>query len=617
MMHIQHTRVLLFLLLLLMACSSLTLAQRKQRKVIEEETPKHKGNTLNTDKKQLPQNTWERRFRQAISYYENEQYAEADSLLLACAQTANDEQKPLVLFWRAKTLMQQARYAEALSLHIALESQLPKALRLELLFDKAVLAACQHNFLEATQQLIALLPVDWATTSQGDVLLSKAYRYLTLLVYAYLTEQEIRALLPTIQNRTVQVLFALQAAGRQIYRGHYDAALAELTEFCNRHPTLDTDTQRRITDLKFQAMQLKSRMAKRLRVGVLLPATLHPFNGSSDIGASTLMLGVILAADEANHLSQRAFVHLAVRSTSGLRPEGILAQAQWLVENDSVQVILGPMYSEEAVIVSAYCGAHGVVMVTPTATDERISQVSPTSFQLNPTHRARGASIARFAIEELKAKTAGVFVQDSTYSKEMGLGFKEAFESLGGEVKLFALLPESFSSISKALAPLNLTFDEELGYPLTQFDVIYLPMTSPEAVAIALSQLRFYNIRGELLGSSDWLDERLLNNRELLTTFYYASDFQLAESPATDGVIALYKTRFGEHPDAFFWLGYDAMDYLCRVGLLTHSNIGLEGVLRNAPLINTHHIPIFFDGKNVNQMMNIIRFSNGTIARVK
>lgn len=160
-------------------------------------------------------------------------------------------------------------------------------------------------------------------------------------------------------------------------------------------------------------------------------------------------------------------------------------------------------------------------------------------------------------------------------------------------------------------------FDKEFGYPLTQFDVIYLPMTSPEAVAIALSQLRFYNIHGELLGSSDWLDERLLNNRDLLTHFYYASDFQLTENSSTNRVVSLYKTRFGEDPNAFFWLGYDAMDYLLRAILSPHSTSDLKVALRNAPPMNTHHIPVFFDGKNVNQMMNIIRFSNGSIARVK
>ncbi len=622
MTHFQKPQVSLFVLLLLVqvACSGIAFAQRKQRQVIEEEMPKKTGTTLNVDKeskKQLTQTTWERRFKQAIARYESEQYAEADSLFLSCAETPNDEQKSLALFWHAKTLIQQERYGEVLPLHATLTSNLPNTLRAELSFDKAVLVARQRNVLDAAKQLIALIPADWTISNSENLLLGKAYRYLVLLANAYLSEQELRTLLPTIQNRTVRVLFALQIAERAVYRGNYDAALAELTQFREQNPTLDSDEQQRVTDLKFQATQLKSGIAKRLRVGVLLPAALHPFDGSGDIGASKLMVGAILAKDDANHLSQRAFVHLAARSTSGLRPDGIVAQAKSLIEQDSVQVILGPMYSEEALAVSEFCRNRGVVMLTPTATDERISLHSSTSFQLNPTHRARGASMARFAVQDLHAKTAFIFAQDSTYGKDMGAGFKDTFETLGGEVKLFALLPESFSSFSKALAPLNLTFDKELGYPLTQADVIYLPLTSPEAVAIALSQLRFYNLRGELLGSSDWLDERLLNNRDLLTHFYYASDFQLAENSATARAVSLYKTRFGEEPNAFFWLGYDAMDFLFRALLSSHSTPDLKVALRLAPPMNTHHIPVFFDGKNVNQMMNIIRFSNGTMARVK
>ncbi len=626
MTQIQKTRITFFVLLILLltACLCEVLAQRKQRKVIEEETTTRSGSTLDVDKeskKQLTQSTWERRFKQGISYYENEQYVEADSLFLRCierGENATDEQKSLALFWRTKALMQQARYAELPALYADLERQaLSALLRTELLFDKAVLATRQQHFLDGTKQLLALVPADWKISSSENLLVSKAYRYLALLAYAYLSEQDLRTLLPTIQNRAVRLLFALCAVERRLYRGDYDAALSDLTRLKQENSTLDSDEQKRLADLKFQAMQLKSGIAKRLRVGVLLPATLTPFDGSGDIGASKLMIGAILAKDEANHVSQHAFVHLSARSTSGLNPDGVVAQAKSLVEHDSVQVILGPMYSEEALAVSEYCATRGIVMLTPTATDERISARSPTSFQLNPTHRARGASMARFAIQELHAKTACIFAQDSTYSKDMGAGFKDTFEQLGGEVKLFALLPESFSSFSKALAPLNLTFDKELGYPLTQFDVIYLPMTSPEAVAIALSQLRFYNIRGELLGSSDWLDERLLNNRDLITNFYYASDFQLVENSATNNIVYLYKTRFGEDPNAFFWLGYDAMDYLFRTALSLNSMSDLKLALSSAPPIEMHHIPVFFDGKNVNQMMNIIRFSNGTTARVK
>ncbi|MGQ9806662.1 MAG: ABC transporter substrate-binding protein [Chlorobiales bacterium] len=626
MMHSQKipTSLFVLLLLLLTACSSEVIAQRKLRKVIEEDTPKRSGSTLDVDKeskKQLTQSTWERRFKQAVSHYENERYIEADSLFLGCLErgdNATDEQKSLALFWHTKALMQQARYTELSALYAELERTASAAsFRAELLFDKAVFAARQQNFLESAKQFVALIPAEWTISNSETLLVSKAYRYLALLANAYLSEQDLRTLLSTVQNRAVRVLFTLCAVERLIYQGDYDTALSDLTRFKQANPTLDADEQRRVTDLKFQATQLKSGIAKRLRVGVLLPATLKPFDSTGDIGASKVMIGAILAKDEANHLSQRAFVHLVVRSTSGLRPDAIVAQAKSLVEKDSVKVILGPMYSEEALAVSEYCRTKGIVMLTPTATDARISALSPTSFQLNPTHRARGASMARFAIQDLNAKTAGIFAQDSTYGKDMGIGFKEEFEKLGGEVKLFGLLPESFSSFSKVLTPLNLSFDKQLGYPLTQFDVIYLPMTSPEAVAIALSQLRFYNIRGELLGSSDWLDERLLNNRSLVTTFYYASDFQLSENSATNSIVSLYKTRFGEEPNAFFWLGFDAMDYLFRATLSPNSPPDLKLALSSAPPIEMHHIPVFFDGKNVNQMMNIIRFSNGTMARVK
>ncbi|MCS6988859.1 MAG: ABC transporter substrate-binding protein [Chloroherpetonaceae bacterium] len=623
MTHVQAIKICA----VLVACVALAfpteaLAQRKQRKVIEEEAPKKSGSTIDVEKelkKQLAQ-SWEKKFQQALALYADERYREADSLWLCGVERADGasaEQKTLAMLWRAKALIQLERYLEAGILHAALENAtLAPALRSELLFDKAVLRARQGDYVGATQQLVSLVPNDW-TMASGGALIAKAHRYLTLLVNAYLSEQELRTTLPAIQNPALRSLFEFKIVEHLLRRGAFSEAIAELTRFRDQNPTLDPDEQRRAADLKFQAMQLKNGYAKRLRVGVLLPATLNPFDNSSDLGASKLLLGAILAKDEANRVSQNVFLHLSIRSTSGLRPESVVEQAKSLIDKDSAQVILGPMYSEEAIAVSHYCASRGVVMVTPTATDERISKVSPMSFQFNPTHKERGAAIARFAIQDLNAKTAGVFAQDSTYGKEMALGFKAEFEKLGGEVKFFALLPEKFSSFTKALEPLNLAFDKEFGYPLTRFDVIYLPMTSPEAVAIALSQLRFYNIQGELLGTSDWLDERLLNNRELVANFYYASDFHLGENSATSGVANLCKARFGEEPNAFFWLGYDAMNYLCQIALARDAEQNLAEALKNAPPIATHHIPAFFDGGNVNRAMNIIRFSNGTMARVK
>lgn len=605
-----------------LALASDALAQRKQRKVIEEDAPKTSGATIDAEKeikKQLAQ-PLERKFQQAIALYANARYRDADSLLLygiERAENATPEQKALATLWRARAALQLERYGEVAILHAALENAaLSPALRAQLAFDKAILDARQRRYAEAATRLLALVPKEW-TVGGSDQLIAKAYRALVLLVNAHLSEQDLRARLPAIENRALRVLFALKAIERRVQRGDYDGAIAELTEFREKNPTLDVDEQKRVTDLKFQATQLKTGYAKRIRVGALLPATLNPFDDSSEGGAANLLLGAILAKDEANHRAQNAFLHLFVRSTSGLRPESVVEEAQSLIESDSVEAIVGPMYSEEAIAVSRYCALRGVPMLTPTATDERIAKASPMSFQLNPTHRERGAAIARFAIQDLNAKTAGVFAQDSVYGKDMAQGFKEEFEKLGGEVKFFGLLPERFSSFSKVLEPLNLRFDKQFGYPLTQFDVIYLPMTSPEAVAIALSQLRFYNIRGELLGSSDWLDERLLNNRDLVTTFYYASDFHLAESSATSAVSALCKTRFGNEPDAFFWLGYDAMTYLCRIAFSRGAEQRLDQAFKSAPPIETHHIPAFFDGGNVNRMMNIIRFSNGTMARVK
>jgi ABC-type branched-subunit amino acid transport system substrate-binding protein len=417
-------------------------------------------------------------------------------------------------------------------------------------------------------------------------------------------------------NVGVKALFECAAAQRQFYLGHIDTAAVRLSDFLKRGLFEPPDSTR-IKSLLLLSTHLKNKSTKKLRIGVLLPFQLKPFDNSTDIGSASLMLGVHFGAGEANHRLPNGAALLSYRNTAHRSPEEIISLAKSLIDEDSVQVVLGPMFSAEAVAVSHYCASRQIPMITPTATDEGITKVSPISFQLNPTHFARGAAMARFAFEDLNARTVGVFVQDSTYSKEMGEGFKAEIERQGGLVKIFGVLPPKFSSFSKVIVPLNLRFDEETGYPQTRLDAIYLPLTSPDAVAIAISQLRFYNISGELLGSSDWLDKRLLSNRQLLTSFYYASDFYISDNSSTSAVQSSFKLRFGESPSSLFWLGFDAISYLSAVCFEKSSSSSLANIIKTSPRIELHHSPIDFSGGNINRAMSIIRFTNGAMARVK
>ena len=143
---------------------------------------------------------------------------------------------------------------------------------------------------------------------------------------------------------------------------------------------------------------------------------------------------------------------------------------------------------------------HKVPVLAPCATSAKVTveggKVQPYIFRSCFIDPQQGDVMAKFAVDNLKAKTAVVYVDSSSdYSKSLGAVFKEKFEAAGGKV----LMEEAF-----------LQKDQDFKATLTKLktasaDVLFVPGYYEEVGKI-VKQARELGITNPILGTDGWDD---------------------------------------------------------------------------------------------------------------
>src|SRR5690606_25039764 len=96
---------------------------------------------------------------------------------------------------------------------------------------------------------------------------------------------------------------------------------------------------------------------------------------------------------------------------AGNDPARVQAALRALLDEQQADLVIGPLYSEQARAAAEVAEQRGVVLVAPLATDERVSEARRFVFQANPTLTVRGELMARMAVYGLRLDSIGVVAQ--------------------------------------------------------------------------------------------------------------------------------------------------------------------------------------------------------------
>lgn len=416
-----------------------------------------------------------------------------------------------------------------------------------------------------------------------------AYRRFRLVYSAY----------PLNPKTTAALLMAARSQYRQ---GDYAGADATLSELIEGYPTSGyLDEARALQDFARRGMALADEQAAIRDLGVALPLTGDPSL------TQAMFTGIRLAVDEHN-AGGSSSVRMVFRDTrsnaSGAR-EAVSALAQ-----EEVEVVIGPIFSDEARSAAEVAENAGLVLVAPLATEESVSEDRQYVFQANPTITERGRRIARYAIEERGLSNFGIVAElQDRDSERMAEGFQDEALQLGAQVHFMKLLSGSrgWYSLPDELDPVL----------LEQIDALYLPISGSNAPALiqaALEDLAAINAHFILLGNKNWHDLNVSEHASrFLTT--YTNDFYIAElDAAVRSFLERYRDVTGREPAAdesrLAFTGYDVARYLLQ---FVGSGPSLPDVLREAPEYRGIATRIHFDGGNVNRALFVFGYRNNRV----
>ncbi len=224
-----------------------------------------------------------------------------------------------------------------------------------------------------------------------------------------------------------------------------------------------------------------------------------------------------------------------------------------LISDDGAKVIVGPAVTANVIAESQVATENKIPVLAPDATSPDVTvengKVKPFIFRSCFIDPQQGTVMAKFASENLKAKTAVVYYDNSSdYSKSLAKVFQEKFEAAGGKV----LMQEAF--VAK---------DQDFKATLTKLkdanaDIMFVPAYYEEVGKI-VKQARELGMNMPILGTDGWDDKKVADiaGADALNNTYFSTHYSDKDESVKPFVDA-YQKEYGEMPNVFAALGYDA-----------------------------------------------------------
>lgn len=356
------------------------------------------------------------------------------------------------------------------------------------------------------------------------------------------------------------------------------------------------------------------------RLGVLLP-----LSGPEGHYGQELLSGIRLANEEAGYPFDlveadtgreypwidtylgREQVH--IEQSEGSKLLRTVQAARYLIEEQEVIALIGPLFSSSCVVAASVAEDAGVPLIAPLTQQSGLDSLGQFIFQLNIVAEVQGKALAEYATLVLGLETLAVLSPLTDYGLSFSLAFADAVEDNGGtvvhsdwyvpeETRDFKnqfqamrqagfrldpdpeVTPAVFDSLSMVVLDSSpesegtfyelLETGEEVS-PEDQPDSTEIFIDAIEGIAVVVesfedakriaAQLRFHRLRTQVLGNDIWYDpdgirQMTAPDREYVKGCILVSgrgQGATAERDFTDR----FRRRFGRDP-GYAGFGYDA-----------------------------------------------------------
>jgi branched-chain amino acid transport system substrate-binding protein len=277
-----------------------------------------------------------------------------------------------------------------------------------------------------------------------------------------------------------------------------------------------------------------------------------PVVGKSCVNAAKMAVDEINAAGGVAVGDKTVQVKLLVEDNED-KAESAAAVAQKFV-SAGVLAMVGPNASRNAVPAAAIAEGNGLLMISPWATNPKLTDNKKHVFRACFTDDFQGIVVTAFIRKKLKVQKAAVlFDVASEYNKGIAEVFKAAFTKDGGQVVAFESYTTGDKDFTAQLSKIRVAGPE----------VLFLPNYYNEA-PLQIQQARRLGMTCPIVGSDSWGSEEILKlGGEAMNGLYFTTHY--APDMTTEGAkkfIAGYRERFGAKPDDVAALTYDSFRML-------------------------------------------------------
>lgn len=220
-----------------------------------------------------------------------------------------------------------------------------------------------------------------------------------------------------------------------------------------------------------------------------------------------------------------------------------------------VSAVVGPSWSTHAMIMAPVLQQAEIPMVGATTTAPGVTEVGNYIFRACYTNDVQARVLAKYAIEDLNARTAATLViAGDVYSEDLSAVFQQTFRELGGQIvarQTYLLSAMDYSQQLDIIQEAN---------P----DLVFVPGFARDSGMI-LTQARKKGLNMPFLGGDGWSAlEQYPHIGELTGNNYYVSHWHpTSDSPASQAFVEYIKKELGQgamqYIDAGNPVAYDAL----------------------------------------------------------
>lgn len=304
-----------------------------------------------------------------------------------------------------------------------------------------------------------------------------------------------------------------------------------------------------------------------LKLGVLAPLT-----GEVSVYGVAAKNGIELAIEEINKAGGilGSQIELMIEDEKGDVSEAVNGYNKLM--SKGMVALLGDVTSKPTMAVAELAAADGLPMITATGTALPITTYGPNVFRTCFTDPFQGRIMAKFAAENLKAKNIAIIYNTSD---DYSTGLVTAFEEMAASKGVNITIKEAYGADDK-------DFKSQLTkIASTKPDALFVPDYYTK-VALIASQAREVGFTGPMLGADGWdgvlgtLDDA---NKSVVNGSYISNHYSAQDTDEkVAGFVKAYTEKYGETPNAFAALGYDAA-YMMTQAITTAGSTDAQAIV--------------------------------------